>query len=259
MFTCFKSFCFEFMGFFELFSSFGQASAVQQMTFDFILCYRIKSDWLFHQLSFNEFFLWNVCWYQSVQRQQHLLKLQCMCIKWFLCYFGTNPLLAFMVLVLFQSCVDYQKLQDSCSKFEALSLQLKRKRKEAEYTFHFWKSFPGKMTVLLGCWSFSVSHGFTGGWMWSFVCGQDSLRKPHRRLIYESSNKSLTVQNAGRFSVNWFILFNDSLVHAQVSLSHLLRCLTSLAILLFFLPGLFQEFVCACLCAVRAWHLAKTL
>ncbi|XP_054603565.2 alsin isoform X2 [Nothobranchius furzeri] len=84
---------------------------------------------------------------------------------------------------------DYQKLQDGCSKFEALTLQLKRKRKEAEYTSHFWKSFPGKMT--------------------------DSLRKPHRRLIYESSNKSLTLQNAGRFSVNWFILFNDSLIHAQ--------------------------------------------
>ncbi|XP_028998624.1 alsin isoform X2 [Betta splendens] len=87
------------------------------------------------------------------------------------------------------SSSDYQKLQDSCSKFEALDLQLKRKRKEAEYTLHFWKSFPGKMT--------------------------DSLRKPHRRLICESSNKALTLQNAGRFSVNWFILFNDALVHAQ--------------------------------------------
>nr|XP_046238601.1 alsin isoform X2 [Scatophagus argus] len=84
---------------------------------------------------------------------------------------------------------DYQRLQDSCSKFEALALQLKRKRKDAEYTFHFWKSFPGKMT--------------------------DSLRKPHRRLICESSNKALTLQNAGRFSVNWFILFTDALVHAQ--------------------------------------------
>ncbi|XP_008323300.1 alsin isoform X3 [Cynoglossus semilaevis] len=84
---------------------------------------------------------------------------------------------------------DYQKLQESCSKFEALALQLKRTRKEAEYTFHFWKSFPGKMT--------------------------DSLRKPHRRLICESSNKALTLQNAGRFSVNWFILFNDALIHAQ--------------------------------------------
>ncbi|XP_070786549.1 alsin [Enoplosus armatus] len=84
---------------------------------------------------------------------------------------------------------DYQKLQDSCSKFESLALQLKRKRKDADYTFHFWKSFPGKMT--------------------------DSLRKPHRRLICESSNKALTLQNAGRFSVNWFILFNDALVHAQ--------------------------------------------
>ncbi|XP_018516602.1 alsin isoform X1 [Lates calcarifer] len=94
---------------------------------------------------------------------------------------------------------DYQKLQDSCSKFEALTLKLKRKRKEAEYTFHFWKSFPGKMTVN------SLS---------------DSLRKPHRRLICESSNKALTLQNAGRFSVNWFILFNDALVHAQFSTHH---------------------------------------
>uniref|UniRef100_A0A3B5MUK6 Alsin Rho guanine nucleotide exchange factor ALS2 b n=1 Tax=Xiphophorus couchianus TaxID=32473 RepID=A0A3B5MUK6_9TELE len=98
---------------------------------------------------------------------------------------------------------DYQKLQDSCSKFEALTLQLKRKRKEAEYTFHFWKSFPGKMT-------------------------QDSLRKPSRRLIYESSNKSLTVQNAGRFSVNWFILFNDSLVHAQQFSTHHIFALATL-------------------------------
>uniref|UniRef100_A0A665SZI5 VPS9 domain-containing protein n=1 Tax=Echeneis naucrates TaxID=173247 RepID=A0A665SZI5_ECHNA len=85
-------------------------------------------------------------------------------------------------------------VDDGCSKFEALTLQLKRKRKEAEYTFHFWKSFPGKMT--------------------------DSLRKPHRRLICESSNKALTLQNAGRFSVNWFILFNDALVHAQFSTHH---------------------------------------
>ncbi|KAK5847987.1 hypothetical protein PBY51_017073 [Eleginops maclovinus] len=89
---------------------------------------------------------------------------------------------------------DYQRLQDSCSKFEALALRLKRKRKDAEYTFHFWKSFPGKMT--------------------------DSLRKPHRRLICESSNKALTLQNAGRFSVNWFIVFNDALVHAQFSTHH---------------------------------------
>ncbi|XP_072236137.1 alsin isoform X2 [Leuresthes tenuis] len=90
---------------------------------------------------------------------------------------------------------DYQKLQESCSKFEALTLLLKRKKKEAEFTFHFWKSFPGKMT--------------------------DSLRKPHRRLICESSNKALTLQNAGRFSVNWFILFTDALVHAQFSTHHI--------------------------------------
>lgn len=46
---------------------------------------------------------------------------------------------------------------------------------------------------------------------------QDSLRKPERRLICESSNRGLSLQHAGRFSVNWFILFNDALVHAQVS------------------------------------------
>ncbi|XP_059416787.1 alsin-like isoform X1 [Carassius carassius] len=87
------------------------------------------------------------------------------------------------------SSVDYQKLQDASSKYESMALHLKRRRKEAEYTLHFWKSFPGKMT--------------------------DSLRKPSRRLICESSNKALTLQNAGRFSVNWFMLFNDALVHAQ--------------------------------------------
>lgn len=47
----------------------------------------------------------------------------------------------------FQCSTEYQKLQDSCSKFEASVLQLKRKRKEADYTVHFWKIFPGKMTV----------------------------------------------------------------------------------------------------------------
>uniref|UniRef100_A0A8C2BMX5 Alsin Rho guanine nucleotide exchange factor ALS2 b n=1 Tax=Cyprinus carpio TaxID=7962 RepID=A0A8C2BMX5_CYPCA len=87
------------------------------------------------------------------------------------------------------SSVDYQKLQDACSKYESMTLHLKRRRKDAEYTLHFWKTFPGKMS--------------------------DSLRKPSRRLICESSNKALTLQNAGRFSVNWFILFNDALVHAQ--------------------------------------------
>ncbi|XP_077573347.1 alsin isoform X2 [Stigmatopora nigra] len=93
------------------------------------------------------------------------------------------------------SSIEYQQLQESCSKFEALDLLLKRRRKEAEHTFLFWKGFPGKMT--------------------------DSLRKPHRRLICESSNKALTLQNSGRFSVNWFILFNDALVHAQFSTHHI--------------------------------------
>lgn len=89
---------------------------------------------------------------------------------------------------------EYQKLQDSSSCYESLALHLGRKRKEAEYTLGFWKTFPGKMT--------------------------DSLRKPDRRLLCESSNRALSLQHAGRFSVNWFILFNDALVHAQFSTHH---------------------------------------
>lgn len=76
------------------------------------------------------------------------------------------------------------------------------------------------------------------------VFRQDSLRKPHRRLICESSNKALTLQNAGRFSVNWFILFNDALVHAQVSaapaLCGVLKHLNDVQ------PGVFSS-VCMCL------------
>ncbi|XP_042192089.1 alsin [Callorhinchus milii] len=91
--------------------------------------------------------------------------------------------------------VEYQNLQEISSLCEALGLYLKKKRKEAEVTYIFWKTFPGKMT--------------------------DSLRKPERRLICESSNRGLTLQHAGRFSVNWFILFNDALVHAQFSTHHI--------------------------------------
>lgn len=45
---------------------------------------------------------------------------------------------------------------------------------------------------------------------------QESLRLPQRRVVCESSNRSLTPQYAGRFSNHWFILFNDILVHTQV-------------------------------------------
>lgn len=45
---------------------------------------------------------------------------------------------------------------------------------------------------------------------------QEVLRLPQRRVVCESSNRSLTLQNAGRFSNHWFILFNDTLVHTQV-------------------------------------------
>lgn len=46
-------------------------------------------------------------------------------------------------------------------------------------------------------------------------------------MVCESSNRSLTLQNAGRFSNHWFILFNDTLVHSQFSTHHIypLTCL----------------------------------
>uniref|UniRef100_A0AAQ5ZFQ1 VPS9 domain-containing protein n=1 Tax=Amphiprion ocellaris TaxID=80972 RepID=A0AAQ5ZFQ1_AMPOC len=56
---------------------------------------------------------------------------------------------------------------------------------------------------------------------------QEVLRLPRRRVVCESSNRSLTLQSAGRFSNHWFILFNDALVHTQFSSHHVypLTCL----------------------------------
>ncbi|CAN9497900.1 unnamed protein product [Ophioblennius macclurei] len=90
--------------------------------------------------------------------------------------------------------VEYQFLHQGCSNFEALSLSLLRKKREAETTLHFWKTHSGKTTEV--------------------------LRLPRRRVVCESSNRSLTLQNAGRFSNHWFILFNDALVHTQFSTHH---------------------------------------
>ncbi|XP_072254304.1 alsin-like, partial [Pyxicephalus adspersus] len=47
------------------------------------------------------------------------------------------------------SSPEYKKLQDSSNNYEALALSLNRKKKEAEYTLGFWKTFPGKMTVCM--------------------------------------------------------------------------------------------------------------
>ncbi|XP_072541786.1 alsin isoform X2 [Salminus brasiliensis] len=97
--------------------------------------------------------------------------------------------------------VEYQRIQDGCLQYEVLAHLLSKQRKEAESTHAFWKNFSGKSL--------------------------ESLRKPSRRLVCESGNKGLTLQNAGRFSVNWFILFNDALVHAQFS-SHFVYSLATL-------------------------------
>ncbi|GLD59059.1 alsin-like isoform X3 [Lates japonicus] len=97
--------------------------------------------------------------------------------------------------------IEYQSLHQGCIQFESLSLSLLRRKKEAETTFLFWKTHSGKHTEV--------------------------LRLPQRRVVCESSNRSLTLQNAGRFSNHWFILFNDALVHTQFSSHHVypLTCL----------------------------------
>lgn len=97
--------------------------------------------------------------------------------------------------------VEYQSLHQGCGQFESLSSLLMKKKKEAETTWNFWKTHSGKTTEV--------------------------LRLPHRRVVCESSNRSLTLQNAGRFSNHWFILFNDALVHTQFSTHHIypLTCL----------------------------------
>ncbi|XP_021370845.1 alsin-like isoform X2 [Mizuhopecten yessoensis] len=45
----------------------------------------------------------------------------------------------------------------------------------------------------------------------------DALKIPSRRLVRDSKTHPLTLQGAGRFSVNHFILFNDLFVHSQYS------------------------------------------
>ncbi|KAM8857884.1 alsin-like isoform 3-T3 [Synchiropus picturatus] len=98
------------------------------------------------------------------------------------------------VLLKLTACYDvlaeeYHSLYQCCDQYETLYVSLLKRKKEAEATFHFWKKHSGKITEV--------------------------LRLPRRRMICESSNRSLTLQNAGRFTNHWFILFNDVLVHTQ--------------------------------------------
>uniref|UniRef100_A0AAQ4PAV9 Alsin Rho guanine nucleotide exchange factor ALS2 a n=1 Tax=Gasterosteus aculeatus aculeatus TaxID=481459 RepID=A0AAQ4PAV9_GASAC len=85
---------------------------------------------------------------------------------------------------------EYQSLDQGGSRYDSQSSSLLRRKKEAETTSLFWSSHSGKTTEV--------------------------LRLPQRRVVCESGNRSLTLQNAGRFSNHWFILFNDTLVHTQV-------------------------------------------
>ncbi|CAJ1079928.1 alsin-like isoform X2 [Xyrichtys novacula] len=110
------------------------------------------------------------------------------------------------VLLKLAACYDvltteYQSLHQGCSQYESLSLLLTKRKKEAKTTLLFWTDHSGKPSEV--------------------------LRLPKRRVVCESRNRSLTLQNAGRFSNHWFILFNDALVHMQFSTHHVypLTCL----------------------------------
>uniref|UniRef100_A0A8C2HPM2 Alsin Rho guanine nucleotide exchange factor ALS2 a n=1 Tax=Cyprinus carpio TaxID=7962 RepID=A0A8C2HPM2_CYPCA len=114
---------------------------------------------------------------------------------------GYNRLLLKLAHCFEVNTEEYDWIQNGCSKYEALARLVSKQRRDAEATFNFWKNFKGK--------------------------NSESLRKPSRRLVCESSNKALTLQNAGRFSASWFILFSDVLVHAQFS-SHYVYPLATL-------------------------------
>uniref|UniRef100_A0A673I4H7 Alsin-like n=1 Tax=Sinocyclocheilus rhinocerous TaxID=307959 RepID=A0A673I4H7_9TELE len=114
---------------------------------------------------------------------------------------GYNRLLLKLAHCFEVNTEEYEWLQNGCSKYEDLARLVSKQRRDAEATFSFWRNFKGK--------------------------NSESLRKPSRRLVCESSNKALTLQNAGRFSASWFILFSDVLVHAQFS-SHYVYPLATL-------------------------------
>uniref|UniRef100_A0A8C1T8H3 Alsin Rho guanine nucleotide exchange factor ALS2 a n=1 Tax=Cyprinus carpio TaxID=7962 RepID=A0A8C1T8H3_CYPCA len=114
---------------------------------------------------------------------------------------GYNRLLLKLAHCFEVSTEEYEWIQNGCSKYEDLARLVSKQRRDAEATFSFWKNFKGK--------------------------NLESLRKPSRRLVCESNNKALALQNAGRFSASWFILFNDVLAHAQFS-SHYVYPLATL-------------------------------
>lgn len=66
-------------------------------------------------------------------------------------------------LLRLQASPEHRRLQDASSRFDALAQQLRRTRQEAEYTAHFWRSFPGKMTVESPACPPPVPRGWTGG------------------------------------------------------------------------------------------------
>ncbi|XP_071823129.1 alsin-like isoform X4 [Apostichopus japonicus] len=84
-----------------------------------------------------------------------------------------------------------QMLKESSLSWEKLQATIDSCMADAEDTKAFWDSCPNKLA--------------------------ESLKRPDRRIIRDSRKKPLQLVNAGRLSSNWFLLFNDVIVHAQPS------------------------------------------
>ncbi|CAM9681564.1 unnamed protein product [Lampetra planeri] len=86
---------------------------------------------------------------------------------------------------------EWQSLHKVSSCWAALAASLARERAAADRTRLFWAACSSKLT--------------------------ESLRRPERRLVRESRSCPLALHHTARFSIHWFILFNDAFIHAQFS------------------------------------------
>ncbi|XP_070570494.1 LOW QUALITY PROTEIN: alsin-like [Ptychodera flava] len=93
-----------------------------------------------------------------------------------------------------QNTMEHSQLREVGSTWETLKNVINTRLGDAEKTKAFWEACPPKLA--------------------------DSLKKPSRRVMKDSKSQQLTLASASRFTSHWFILFDDSFVHAQSFSSH---------------------------------------
>ncbi|XP_022079159.1 alsin-like isoform X2 [Acanthaster planci] len=90
-----------------------------------------------------------------------------------------------------QGSTEFSLLSESSKAWETLQRNIDEKKAHAEETRAFWESCPSKLA--------------------------EAIKKPDRRLLRDSRSNPLTLQNSGRLSQNWFLLFADIFIHVQFS------------------------------------------